>query len=49
LTHGNIFSIGARNPFDLFWSEGTYDWSVVAGTDTPDEAVNIARSRYCRA
>jgi hypothetical protein len=37
---------GAR-PYRVYWSDGTFDWAVIAGTEKPEDAIAIAASLYC--
>jgi hypothetical protein len=39
---------GGARPYDAYWSDGTFDWGIVAGTKTPEQAVAIAAPLYCR-
>jgi hypothetical protein len=47
LSLGSSLADGGRRPYDIFWSDGTHDWFVAAGTATAAEAVAVARSNYC--
>ena len=38
---------GGRRTYNLYWSDGIYDFSLRSGFETPEQAVNIARSMYC--
>lgn len=33
--------------FDLYWSDGDYDYFILGGTDGPDAVVDMARSMFC--
>jgi hypothetical protein len=44
---GDPRSAAARRPYSVYWSDGTYDFSLYAGLTDADEAVGIARSIYC--
>lgn len=36
-------------PYNLYWSDGERDWSLIAGLTTPESVVAVARSIYCGA
>lgn len=38
---------GTLRTYNLYWSDGTYDWSVISGLETPEETVALARSMMC--
>lgn len=33
--------------YSLLWSDGTYDWTLRSGFETPESAVSVGRSIYC--
>ena len=33
--------------YNLYWSDGTYDWTLISGLDTPEMTVDVARSMVC--
>jgi hypothetical protein len=41
------FFDGGRRSFNLFWSDGSYDFGLRAGLETPEQTVGVARSTYC--
>jgi hypothetical protein len=47
LVWGDPHSEGGFRPYNVFWSDGSYDWALESGFETPDDAVDMARSTVC--
>jgi hypothetical protein len=47
LIWGSPFFQGGRRPYGVYWSDGTFDFSLIAGLETPEQTVAVARSTYC--
>jgi len=39
---------GGRALFGVYWSDGTYDWGVIAATESAEQAITAAQSLYCK-
>jgi len=46
MVHGDEIQTKIR-PFGLYWSDGTRDFSILAGVDRPETVIDLARSIYC--
>jgi hypothetical protein len=47
LVWADPFFEGDKRSYNIYWSDGTYDFSVIAGLDTPEESLTFAMSLYC--
>jgi len=47
LVHGDPIGSDDVRPYSLYWSDGTYDWSVI-GRAAPEQVMDVGRSVACR-
>ena len=46
MVHGDEISTKIR-PYDLYWSDGSRDFSILSGVDRPGTTIDLTRSIYC--